>query len=70
MFEITFVGPSQVLIKPLNNNGENVIVHSRYGKEIEDVRIMGKDNYVVARTSETLLVGDLRKNLTSEVNSF
>jgi hypothetical protein len=31
-----------------------------YGHEIEDVRIMGGENYLVAKTPETLLVGDLQ----------
>ncbi len=35
--------------------------------EIEDVRIMGGENYLVARTPETLLLGDLQRNLLSEI---
>ena len=37
-----------------------VILKSVYGHEIEDVRIMGGENYLVAKTPETLLVGDLQ----------
>lgn len=66
-FEITYVGPSQVLVKPLDVNERGVILRSQYGGEIEDVKIMGKDNYLVARTEETLLVADLIRNLLSEV---
>ncbi|XP_022904124.2 intraflagellar transport protein 172 homolog [Onthophagus taurus] len=67
-YEITFVGPSQILIKPLiDGDYPNVVINSYYGKEIDDIKIMGKDNYAVARTSETLIVGDLRNNLVSEV---
>ena len=66
-FEITYVGPSQVLVKPLVKGARGVILKSIYGYEIEDVRIMGGENYLVARTTETLLLGDLQKNLLSEI---
>ncbi|XP_031359255.1 intraflagellar transport protein 172 homolog [Photinus pyralis] len=66
-FEVTYVGPNQVLIKPLNAEGGGVILQSSSGREIEDVRIMGKDGYAVARTDETLLVADLDNNKVSEV---
>ncbi|KAI4469980.1 hypothetical protein MML48_1g10818 [Holotrichia oblita] len=66
-YEITFVGPSQVLIKHLQGEHENIIVSSNYGNEIEDIKIMGRDNYIVARTSDTIIIGDLVKNMISEV---
>ncbi|XP_073968518.1 intraflagellar transport protein Oseg2 isoform X1 [Rhodnius prolixus] len=66
-FELTYVGASQVLVKPLDDNSRGVILRSRFGYEIDDVRIMGNDRYLVARTPETLLLGDLQRNLLSEV---
>ena len=67
-FEMTYVGPSQVLVKPLNKKGaRGVILKSIYGYEIEDVRIMGGENYLVAKTTETVLLGDLQRNLLSEI---
>ncbi|CAH1397619.1 unnamed protein product [Nezara viridula] len=66
-FELTYVGASQVLVKPLNNDSRGVILRSRHGYEIDDVRILGNDRYLLARTPETLLLGDLEKNLLSEV---
>ncbi|XP_044261133.1 intraflagellar transport protein 172 homolog [Tribolium madens] len=66
-FEITYVGPSQVLVKPLDSNESGTIIKSQHGGEIEDVKIMGKDFYLVARTEETLLVADLQRHLLSEV---
>ncbi|KAJ8934987.1 hypothetical protein NQ314_013074 [Rhamnusium bicolor] len=66
-FEITYVGPSQVLVKPLDTNERGVILRSQHGGEIDEVKIMGKDCYLVARTEDTLLVADLMKNLLSEV---
>jgi intraflagellar transport protein 172 len=64
---MTYVGPSQVLVKPVAPGSHGVILKSHYGYEIDDVRIMGRDNYLVARTSETILLGDLQRNLLSEV---
>jgi len=62
-FEMTYVGPSQVLVKPLNNESSNqsshgVILKSQYGHEIEDVRVMGEDRYLIGRTRDTLLLGN------------
>ncbi|KAK4876609.1 hypothetical protein RN001_009115 [Aquatica leii] len=67
-FEVTYVGPNQVLIKPLNKEGGGVILQSSLGREVQDVKIMGKDRYVVARTDETLFVGDLERDKISEVS--
>uniref|UniRef100_A0A1B6D0F4 Intraflagellar transport protein 172 homolog n=1 Tax=Clastoptera arizonana TaxID=38151 RepID=A0A1B6D0F4_9HEMI len=66
-FEMTYVGPSQVLVKPLNTDARGVILKSQFGHEIDDVRIMGSDRYLVARTPDTILLGDLHRNLLSEV---
>lgn len=41
-FELTFVAPSQVLLKSLQENGEKVMIESQLGLEIDDIRIMGK----------------------------
>ena len=56
-FEMTFVGPSQVLVKPLTKGARGVILKSIYGYEINDVRIMGAEKYLMARTPETMLLG-------------
>uniref|UniRef100_A0A8D8QV38 Intraflagellar transport protein 172 homolog n=2 Tax=Cacopsylla melanoneura TaxID=428564 RepID=A0A8D8QV38_9HEMI len=68
-FEMIYVSPSQVLVKPLSgeSRGRGVILKSQYGYEITDVAIMGNDRYLVARTPDTLLLGDLHRNLLSEV---
>lgn len=56
---MTYVGPSQVLVKPLQGDSRGVILRSQFGHEIDDVRIMGQDRYLVARTPDTLLLGQL-----------
>ncbi|KAK3595246.1 hypothetical protein CHS0354_010853 [Potamilus streckersoni] len=65
-FEITHVGLSQVIVKNLKS-GVRIVLKSHYGYEIDEVRIMGKDRYLVAHTSDTLLLGDLSSNKLSEV---
>uniref|UniRef100_A0A665WJH9 Intraflagellar transport protein 172 homolog n=1 Tax=Echeneis naucrates TaxID=173247 RepID=A0A665WJH9_ECHNA len=65
-FEMTYVGLSQVIVKNLST-GTRVVLKSYYGYEIEEVKIMGKDRYLVAHTSDTLLLGDLLTNKLSEV---
>lgn len=49
------------------STGTRVVLKSYYGYEVEEVKIMGKDRYLVAHTSETLLLGDLLTNKLSEV---
>ncbi|CAO1308118.1 unnamed protein product [Diamesa tonsa] len=66
-FEIVFVAPSQVLLKSLQDSSSTMMVESQLGLEIDDVRIMGKDNYLVGRTEESLILCDLTRGLTSEV---
>ncbi|XP_059212612.1 intraflagellar transport protein 172 homolog [Centropristis striata] len=65
-FEMTYVGLSQVIVRNLST-GTRVVLKSYYGYEIEEVKIMGKDRYLVAHTSDTLLLGDLLTNKLSEV---
>ncbi|KAL5017204.1 hypothetical protein ScPMuIL_006793 [Solemya velum] len=65
-YEMTHVGLSQVLVKDLSK-GTRIVLKSHYGYEIDEVRIMGKDRYLVSHTSETLLLGDLATNKLSEV---
>ncbi|XP_027706181.1 intraflagellar transport protein 172 homolog isoform X2 [Vombatus ursinus] len=65
-FELTYVGPSQVIVKNLSS-GTRVILKSHYGYEVEEVKILGKERYLVAHTSDTLLLGDLNTNRLSEV---
>lgn len=57
---------SQVIIRNLST-GTRVVLKSYYGYEVEEVKIMGKDRYLVAHTSDTLLLGDLLTNKLSEV---
>ncbi|XP_033237758.1 intraflagellar transport protein 172 homolog isoform X1 [Drosophila pseudoobscura] len=66
-FELIFVAPSQLLVRSLAEPTQQLTIESQLGLEIDDVRIMGKDNYLVARTEESLILCDLTRNLASEV---
>nr|XP_046228660.1 intraflagellar transport protein 172 homolog isoform X2 [Scatophagus argus] len=65
-FEMTYVSLSQVIVRNLST-GTRVVLKSYYGYEIEEVKILGQDRYLVAHTSDTLLLGDLLTNNLSEV---
>ena len=65
-FEFTYISPSQVIVKRLSNN-ERVVIKSNYeGVEITRINIF-QNRFLVANTSQTLLMGDLEKSLISEI---
>ena len=47
--------------------GARVILKSQFDYEIEKVDVMGKDRYLVAYTSSTILLGDMANCKLSEV---
>lgn len=61
--------PTKVIVKNLSS-GTRVILKSHYGYEVEEVKILGKERYLVAHTSDTLLLGDLNTNRLSEVGTI
>lgn len=65
-FEMTYVGVSQVIIRNITT-GEKVDLKSHYGYEVFEVKVLGKDRYVVAHTTETLMIGDLKTSNLSEI---
>ncbi|XP_053566907.1 LOW QUALITY PROTEIN: intraflagellar transport protein 172 homolog [Bombina bombina] len=65
-FEMTYVGPCQVIVKNLSS-GTRVVLKSHYGYEVDEVKILGGERYLVAHTPNTLLLGDLGTNRLSEV---
>jgi intraflagellar transport protein 172 len=64
-FEFTYVSLSQVIVKRLGS-GARIVLKSHFGCEITKINIF-KDRYVVANTTETLLLGDLETFKLSEV---
>ena len=46
-----------------------VVLKSFYGYEIDEVRIQGNDRYIIAHSSDTLILGDLQTTRLSEVRA-
>lgn len=64
-FEFTYVSISQVIVKELASNLK-VAIKSDFGLEINKINIY-QDRYVVAHTTDTLLLGDLETSRLSEI---
>ncbi|KAJ3152666.1 hypothetical protein HDU86_005539 [Geranomyces michiganensis] len=64
-FEFTYVSPSQVIVKRLST-GSRIVLKSHYGYEIHKVNIF-RDQYLIANTPDTLLMGDLATCKLSEI---
>ena len=64
-FEFNYVSQSQVIVKRLST-GSRIVLKSHYGYEIQKVNIF-QDQYLVANTPETLLIGDLATCKLSEI---
>uniref|UniRef100_A0A914XG62 Anaphase-promoting complex subunit 4-like WD40 domain-containing protein n=1 Tax=Plectus sambesii TaxID=2011161 RepID=A0A914XG62_9BILA len=65
-FETTHVGPSQVIVKDITT-GNRATIRSDLGYEIGEIKVMGRDRYVVAHTSDSLLLADLESGKSSEI---
>ncbi|VDD80059.1 unnamed protein product [Mesocestoides corti] len=65
-FEFNFVGPSQVIVSN-KDTLEKTVIMSKYGYEIDDVKVMGGNNYLVAQTSDTLILASMLTKKFSEV---
>lgn len=44
-------------------SGKTANIRSKYGSEISDVQLMGRDAYAVARTTETIIICKQLKNM-------
>lgn len=64
-FELTYVSQSQVIIRQLEAN-LRIVLRSRYNREILKTNIY-MNRYVVAHTSDTILLGDLQTLKVSEI---
>jgi intraflagellar transport protein 172 len=64
-FEFTYVSLSQVIVKRLSS-GTRIVLKSHFGYEILKINIY-QDQYLIAHTPETLLIGDLESCKLSEV---
>jgi len=65
-FEITYVSHSQVVIKNLES-GKRLVIKPNLSEEITKINIY-LDNYVVMFTKESLVLGDLENEKSSEIS--
>ncbi|KAK6114288.1 hypothetical protein QQG55_55400 [Brugia pahangi] len=65
-FETKYVSPSQVIIKDTSTE-QHVTIHSSKGLPINEIKIMGHDRYVIAYTTNTLIIADMRSGYCSEI---
>ncbi|VDM37534.1 unnamed protein product [Toxocara canis] len=65
-FETTYVAPSQVLIKDISSE-QRITIRSSKGYSIEEIKVMGRDRFVVAYTPNSLIVADMATDRSSEV---
>ncbi|VDM13436.1 unnamed protein product [Wuchereria bancrofti] len=65
-FETKYVSPSQVIIKDTATE-QRVTIHSSKGLPINEIKIMGHDRFVVAYTTNTLIIADMRNGYCSEI---
>lgn len=58
-----------MVVRPLNAEIKRpIVIRSQTGNEIEDVRVLGRrDNNIIARTANSLLISDIELNLISEI---
>ena len=66
-FEFVYVGPSQVVVRQIAS-GACIVVKSHYNYPIDKLNVFGNDQFLVAHTTETLLLGDLKACQLSEVS--
>ncbi|WKY15558.1 hypothetical protein Q1695_000775 [Nippostrongylus brasiliensis] len=66
-FETTYVAPSHVIVKDVTT-GTKTNLMSQKGYAIENLKVLGKDRYVVAYTSSSLIVADNETGLSSEID--
>ena len=65
-FEFIYVGPSHVIVKKIST-GARVNLRSYHNYEIEKINILGDDRFLVAHTTDTLMLGDLERFRLSEI---
>eukprot|EP00899_Mesostigma_viride_P028336 jgi/Mesvir1/8688/Mv02626-RA.1 len=64
-FEFTYVSNSQVIVKRMSS-GTRIVLKSHFGYEVQRINIY-RERFLVGRTPETLLLGDLESCKLSEV---
>ncbi|XP_041986670.1 intraflagellar transport protein 172 homolog [Aricia agestis] len=65
--EVRHASPQRILLTRLAGDAPALVVTARLGPEIYNVRFVGNDWYAVCRTSNSLILCDIARGLTSEI---
>ncbi|VDK75197.1 unnamed protein product, partial [Onchocerca ochengi] len=65
-FQTKYVSPSQVLIKDTANE-QRITIHCSKGLPINEIKIMGHDRFVLAYTTNTMIIADMSTGHRSEI---
>ncbi|KAJ1353157.1 Intraflagellar transport protein osm-1 [Parelaphostrongylus tenuis] len=65
-FETTYIAPSHVIVRDVVTDTKTNLV-SQKGYAIENLKVMGKDRYVVAFINSSLILADNQTGLSSEI---
>ncbi|CAL2048973.1 unnamed protein product [Caenorhabditis brenneri] len=65
-FETTYVAPSHVILRDVTNESRTNVISNR-GLAIDELKILGKDRFVVGYTSSTIIIADTDSQRFSEL---
>ncbi|CAJ0583461.1 unnamed protein product, partial [Mesorhabditis spiculigera] len=68
-FETTHVAPSHVILRDISNESKTSIISNK-GLQIDDIKVTGKDLFVLAYTASTLIIADTQSGRSSEIDWF
>ncbi|CAJ0583687.1 unnamed protein product, partial [Mesorhabditis spiculigera] len=68
-FETTHVAPSHVILRDISNESKTSIISNK-GLQIDDIKVTGKDQFVLAYTASTLIIADTQSGRSSEIDWF
>ncbi|EPB77379.1 tetratricopeptide repeat protein [Ancylostoma ceylanicum] len=65
-FETTYVAPSHVIVRDVTTNTKTNLI-SQKGYAIDNLKVMGKDRFLLAYTASSLIIADIESGLSSEI---
>ncbi|PIC15412.1 hypothetical protein B9Z55_022396 [Caenorhabditis nigoni] len=65
-FETTYVAPSHVILRDVTNESRTNLISNK-GLAIDELKIMGKDRFVIGYTSSTIIIADTETQRFSEL---
>lgn len=65
-FETTYVAPSHVILRDVTNDTRTNVISNK-GLAIDELKIMGKDRYVIGYTSSSIIIADTESQRFSEL---